>query len=245
MLDLYICQASSLTDLGHCTYELRHCATCAGAYAACAVCPSLGELCPGCRHRTVLAQIAAGKVVFPDVGQVSRPGESATAVGSGQADLAVDHAGAVGELLHGTVTYRDIAQAATVDAGSTAVYNPAMVSFVEVAPALGAVPVATHTSPLVLLVLPVDLAGVLPVLEALAPVIAPQAMNGHQNGHQKADGQRLPRLPRKTYLSDTPCPHGHTYQDSGKVLRYLGSHMCTQCAAQSKPRAKAPAATEG
>jgi hypothetical protein len=98
-------------------------------------------------------------------------------------------------------------------------------------------------SPLVLLVLPVDLAAVPPVLQALAAVMAPQAMNGHV----EADGAQVPRhLAKKCYLSDTACPHRHTHQDSGKVLRYLGSHMCTQCAAQAKPGTKAPAArTEG
>jgi len=48
-----------------------------------------------------VAQIAGGKAVFPDGGQVSRPGESATAVGGFRAHPAVDQAGAVGELAHG------------------------------------------------------------------------------------------------------------------------------------------------
>jgi hypothetical protein len=255
MLDLYICQASSLSDLGHCAYELRHCATCAGAYAVCALCPSLGELCPGCRHRGVLAQIAAGTVVFPAPRRGAGEGRPPTAVGGGQADLAVDQAGAVGELTHVAPSVNSLIddqspdQAAMLDATPTAVYNPGESNNCLSSPTLGD---AAMASPVYVLVLPLVAHDLGPVLQALAPVIASQSTTGQSNGHMPqgpAEGQRLPRhLEKKCYLSDTLCPQHHVYKDTNKALRYLGNNQCVPCSGQRTPRAKAqatPASTEG
>lgn len=236
MFDLYPCAQSSLTDLGHDSYTMRHCPQCAGAFAVCAVCEA-PALCPGCRHRTVLAQIAAGEVVFPAVPQASREGTAPTAVARGRADVVVDQAG---ELTHVTD------QAVPLDAGSSTVYAEAVGQSHQShdAPSNGAPHVDTQKFPFVLLVLPVDLAGVPPVLQALAAVIAPQAMNGHTNGHIEADTGSPPRLPRKTYLSDTQCPSRHTYQDTGKALRFHGNNQCVPCSGQRRPRRTA-ASQEG
>lgn len=106
----------------------------------------------------------------------------------------------------------------------------------------------THTSPFVFLVLPVDLAGVPQVLQALAPVIASQVTNGPHNGHLPAAPDSQRRLPRKCYLSDKQCPQNHVYQNTGKVLRYLGNNQCVPCSEQRRPRrtaASTKAATEG
>lgn len=238
MFDLYPCAQSSLTDLGHCAYERRTCPQCTGAYAVCTVCRSLGALCPGCVHRERLAAIGRGAVVFPAVSQASREGTAPTAVARLRTDEAVAQAGG---LAHGD-------QAATLDTGSAAVYSPGVESpHSPDTPGLGAAPVDTPASPFVLLLLPVDLAGVPPVLQALAAVITPQALGGHMNGHVDAEGGSQPRLPRKTYLSDKPCPSEHTYKDTGKVLRFRGNNQCVPCSGQRKPRQKATptVATEG
>lgn len=242
-LDLYPCRLGSLTSLGHAAYTMTTCVQCGVSYAVCTMCPEAFTVCPGCRHRTILAQIAAGEGVFPEALGDHGERHDTTAVAILRADLDVDQAG---ELAHVTD------QAVPLDAGDAAVYNPAMVRSVEVAPALGAVPVDTPASPFVLLLLPVDLAGIPPVLQALAAVIAPHALGGHLNGHDTAaaDGQRLPRhLAHRAYLSPTLCPTAaHRYRDTGLTLRYKGSHMCCQCAAQSKPKrptASTTATTEG
>ena len=102
--------------------------------------------------------------------------------------------------------------------------------------------------PVFVLVLPLVAQDLGHVLQALAPVLASQSTTGHLNGHDAAaaDGPRLPRhLARKCYLSDTPCPQGHTYRDSQQVLRYHGNNQCVPCSGQRTPRAKATAAQEG
>ena len=241
MFDLSPCRLGSRTSLGHCAYALHHCPQCAGAFAVCAVCEA-PEVCPGCRHRTVLAQIAAGEVVFPEA--LGDPGEGTapTAVGGGRAEVVVDQAG---ELTHGDfiVDAALVDQAVTLDAGSTAVYNPDRLRNAEVAPGLGD---AAMASPVYVLVLPVVSHDLGPVLQALAPVLAG---NGRTNGHVEEEGQRLPRhLARKCFLSDKQCPQGHTYKNTGKALRFLGNNQCVPCSGQRRPRrtaASTPAATEG
>lgn len=232
MFDLSPCRLSSLTDLGHNAYTLRQCPQCAGAFAVCSVCGEGITVCPGCHHADVRRRILAGEVVFPENLRISAhtPPEGS------------DQAGAVGELAHE-------GEAAQLDAGGLAVYAEAVGQ--SHPPVLGDAPVDTPATPFVLLVLPVDLAGVQPVLQALAAVIAPQALNGQRNGHDAAaaGGQRLPRhLAKKCYLSDTACPSGHTYQNTGKVLRYQGNNQCVPCSGQRTPRrtaASTTATTEG
>jgi hypothetical protein len=195
-----------------------------------------------------LAAIAAGEVVFPDAMQVSRPGAPDGDPGSRpglhwspiqwQAQAgelrAVAQAGAVGELSH---VDHGSNQAATVDAGSAAVYNAGESHNHLEALTSGD---AAMASPVYVLVLPVDLAAMQTVLQALAPVLQSHATNGHR----EAEGGSPPRLPRKTYLSDTPCPHGHVWRDTGKVLRFRGNNQCVPCSGQRTPRAKALATTE-
>lgn len=230
--DLSPCRLGSLTDLGHDSYALRHCPQCAGAYAVCTVCPEAPVICPGCRHRAVLAQIAAGEVVFPEALGDHGEGTAPTAVGGGRADEAVAQAQRLAHVDQSSACITP-GNTSTVDAGSAAVYNPGRLRNAEVAPGLGD---AAMASPVYVLVLPVVSHDLGHVLQALAPVLAG---NGHANGHGAADTGSQPRLPRKTYLSDTQCPHGHTYQNTGKALRFRGNNMCTQCAAQAKPRRRA------
>lgn len=255
MFDLYPC----LKD--HAAYTRRTC-PCHTSYYLCTICGEGITVCPGCHHADIRRRILAGEVVFPESWRIDENTAQDGIDHAGNSSRE-DHtpAGAVGELAREgeadvlTPTgCKGSDQAVTLDAPSLVLYNPLSVPEALMshhAPALGNPPVDTPPTPLIVLLLPVDLASVPPVLQALAAVIAPHAMGGHLNGHDASveGGQRLPRhLAKKCYLSDTPCPSGHSYRDTGKVLRYHGNNQCVPCSGQRKPTrtaASTAAHTEG